>query len=182
MLRLGAGIPNLQNDILTLRDKSIDPSKENEYQKIIKEWEEMDEIIQKHIDEINSKLEKTREDIERVKQDLENANQKSTEVCNTVAIHEKKIETIENKRIEETTRIDQLDDESLEQRTQLSVMESRQQKLEQDMKDTSITCAFLKSFFLIFIIHEKSLFNITLLWSLYISLMRWLKVNRYHNS
>ncbi|XP_060582226.1 uncharacterized protein LOC132738666 [Ruditapes philippinarum] len=139
MLRLGSGIPNLQNEILTLRDKSIDPAKEKEYQKIIKEWEETDMIIQKHIDEINSKLEKTGEDIDKVKQDLENTNQKSTDVCNTVAFHEKKIETIENKQIEETTRIDQLDDESLQQRTQLSVMESRQKKLEQDMKDTSIT-------------------------------------------
>jgi hypothetical protein len=90
MLRLGAGIPNLQNDILTLRDKSIDPAKEKEYHKIIKEWEETDIIIQKHIDEINSKLEKTGEDIDKVKQDLENANKRSTEVCNTVAIHEKK--------------------------------------------------------------------------------------------
>lgn len=147
MLRLGAGISDLQQNIAKLRIENLDPAKAKEYQKLIEEWEEMDKTVQTNIAEINTKLKETEQDIGIVKEELENANATSAEIGNRVNTHGRKLENFEEKQKEQSTRIDELDTESIVQRTQLSSMESKQKTLEQDIRETSGLCKSLFSLF-----------------------------------
>ncbi|XP_053377643.1 uncharacterized protein LOC123525886 [Mercenaria mercenaria] len=132
--RLGAGIPNLYQDIQRLKDDSIDPAKEHDYQEKIKEWEEMDKSLQEEIAHIQTDLQECIANVDNIKESLEDNHSRLNEVqkqtfenTNTIKIQAQKQET-------GISKVESLETDVLAHETKLSKVETKQTDLEEMTK------------------------------------------------
>ncbi|XP_045163233.2 uncharacterized protein LOC123527673 [Mercenaria mercenaria] len=124
ILRLGAGIADLYQDIQNLKHNSVDPVKEKTYRDIIKEWEKMDTSMRPEIVEIKTELS---ECVDNVNEHKDNLNQTHKQCLQNMV----EIQTLEQHQLSNSSSIKLIQQDLLAQKDKIDCIETKQKHLEE---------------------------------------------------
>ncbi|XP_053393867.1 uncharacterized protein LOC128555500 [Mercenaria mercenaria] len=95
ILRLGQGIPDLAESIQALKESSIDPVKEQEYEELIKDWESSDRALTEQLTAVKKDVAKHEGDISNLKQTVEAQQTKEHELTASISEYDEIIKGVQ---------------------------------------------------------------------------------------
>ncbi|XP_045185673.2 E3 ubiquitin-protein ligase DZIP3-like [Mercenaria mercenaria] len=130
ILRLGNGIPDLSENIQSLKEENIDPAKELQLLETLKEWEERDKILAIEMEKVNVRLDEMGNEVDQIKDSVIAQNKKKTESENELKNQGRMLDIMAAKELDTENRMSTLNIEVSDLGNKISSIQEKQNTLD----------------------------------------------------